>query len=430
MINIKLLISNPDELKERLSARSPKLAEEADKILSLDESYKTALSEVEKLRAQRNEFSKKIGFIKAKEGEQAARKAMDEANKLKEAMQSREEEVSALKTKIDAVMITIPNIPDASVCLGKDEKDNKLVKESSIPKREFAFKVKDHHELGETLGILDFETAAKLSGSRFALLRGDGSRLERSLFNFMLDMHARKGYIEFMPPAIVNAGALFGTGQLPKFKDDMYRLEGEENQYLISTAEIPLTNLCSGEVLEETDLPKAFTAYTPCFRKEAGAYGKDTRGLIRNHQFNKVELVWLAKPEESMDILERMTADAEDILETLKLPYRRSLLCTGDMGFSSAKTYDLEVWFPGQNEFREISSCSNCTDFQARRMNLRFKRTGAKGTELVHTLNGSGLAVGRTFAAILENYQQEDGTILIPKALQPYFGKEKIERNV
>ena len=232
-----------------------------------------------------------------------------------------------------------------------------------------------------------------------------------------------------MPPAIVNAEVLYGTGQLPKFKEDMYHVDGEGDQYLISTAEIPLTNMHRGETLQDTDLPKAFTAYTPCFRKEAGSYGKDTRGLIRQHQFNKVEMVWLAKPEESMDILEKMTCEAELVLKTLGLPYRRVLLSTGDMGFSSAKTFDLEVWFPSQNTFREISSCSNCTDFQARRMNLRFKRAGAKGTEFVHTLNGSGVAVGRTFAAILENYQQADGSIIIPEALRPYFGKDRITKN-
>jgi seryl-tRNA synthetase len=430
MIDNKFLISAPEETKKRLASRSDKLAREADKILELDAFYKAALTEIETLRARRNEFSKKIGMIKVKEGIQAAEEAMAEANKIKEAMQGKERETAEAKEKINKIMLTIPNLPDASVPVGRDEKDNKLVKDNTIPVPQFNFKVKDHHEIGEALGILDFETAAKLSGSRFALLRGDGARLERGLFNFMLDMHTQKGYREYMPPAIVNGEILLGTGQLPKFKEDMYRIEGEEEQYLISTAEIPLTNLYRGEILKESDLPKAFTAYTPCFRKEAGTYGKDTRGLIRNHQFNKVELVWLSRPEESMDILERMTVDAEAVLQALELPYRKILLCSGDMGFSAAKTYDLEVWLPGQNGFREISSCSNCTDFQARRMNLRFKRDGAKGTEYVHTLNGSGIAVGRTFAAILENYQQEDGTVIIPKALRPYFGKDKIEKNV
>lgn len=430
MIEIKNLISSPEEIKAKLSLRNPKLALEADKVLNLNQTYKAYLQEVESLRAQRNELSKKIGMVRAKEGPEAAEAIMQEANKIKDAMQGREEELNSLKKQMEDILMMIPNLPDASVPQGKDAAENKLVKDNDLAIPQFDFEVKDHHAIGENLGILDFETAAKLSGSRFALLRGDGSRLERSLFNFMLDMHTQKGYTEFMPPAIVNAEALVGTGQLPKFKEDMYHIDGEGDQYLISTAEIPLTNLYRGQTLKEGDLPKSFTAYTPCFRKEAGTYGKDTRGLIRNHQFNKVELVWLAKPEESMEILERMTADAEAVLQALKLPYRKILLCTGDMGFSSAKTYDLEVWFPSEGAFREISSCSNCTDFQARRMNLRFKRDGAKGTEFVHTLNGSGIAVGRTFAAILENYQQADGSVIIPEALRPYFGKDKIEKNV
>ncbi|MDR0645788.1 MAG: serine--tRNA ligase [Elusimicrobiota bacterium] len=430
MIDIKLLTANPQEIKAKLASRNSKLTEEADKIIALDAEYKQILKEVEELSARRNNIAKQIGMLRAKESLQAAQEATLEANKIKELLQAKEE---ILKEKSAALYIplrSIPNLPDDSVPIGKDETENKIIKENSLPLPKFDFKVKDHHELGEALGILDFERAAKLSGSRFALLRGDGARLERSLINFMLDMHVKKGYREFMPPAIVNASALIGTGQLPKFKEDMYHIEGESDQYLISTAEIPLTNLHSGEVLKESQLPLAFAAYTPCFRKEAGAYGKDTRGLIRNHQFNKVELVWLSKPEESMQTLEKMTADAESVLEALELPYRRILLCTGDMGFCSAKTYDLEVWFPSENKFREISSCSNCTDFQARRMNLKFKRDSAKGTEFVHTLNGSGIAVGRTFAAVLENYQQQDGSVIIPKALRPYFGKDKIEKNV
>ncbi len=429
MIDIKILNAETEETKKRLASRNPKLAELADKVLEEEKAYKAALLEVETLRAKRNELSKKIGAVRAKEGPEAAQAVMEEANKLKEAMQGKEQEVSALKDKITQTLMTIPNLPDASVPVGADEKANVVVKENTLPIPQFDFKVKDHHELGENLGILDFATAAKLSGSRFALLRGDGARLERSLIAFMLDLHAKNGYTEFMPPAIVNAEVLYGTGQLPKFKEDMYHVDGEGDQYLISTAEIPLTNMHRGETLQDADLPKAFTAYTPCFRKEAGSYGKDTRGLIRQHQFNKVEMVWLAKPEESMDILEKMTCEAELVLKTLGLPYRRVLLSTGDMGFSSAKTFDLEVWFPSQNTFREISSCSNCTDFQARRMNLRFKRAGAKGTEFVHTLNGSGVAVGRTFAAILENYQQADGSIVIPEALRPYFGKDRITKN-
>ncbi|MBO7605670.1 MAG: serine--tRNA ligase [Elusimicrobiaceae bacterium] len=428
MIDIKFITNNFEETKKRLTSRNAKLAESVQKVFDLQNEYKTTLQELETERSKRNEISKKIGMIRAKEGPEAAATAMKEANTLKGSMQALEEKTTALKAQIEEIMLTIPNLPDTSVPVGADDKANVVVKENTLPIPQFDFKVKDHHEIGENLGILDFETASKLSGSRFALLCGQGSRLERSLINFMIDLHTKNGYMEFMPPAIVNAEVLYGTGQLPKFKEDMYHIEGEEDQYLISTAEIPLTNMYRGQVLKETDLPKAFCAYTPCFRKEAGSYGKDTRGLIRNHQFNKVELVWLSKPEESMDILEKMTQEAELVLHTLGLPYRRVLLSSGDMGFSSAKTYDLEVWFPSQNCFREISSCSNCLDFQARRMNLRYKKEGQKSTVYVHTLNGSGVAVGRTFAAILENYQNADGSVTIPPALRPYFGSEKIEK--
>ncbi len=429
MIDIKLLINNPEEVKAKLSSRSPKLAQDAQAVLDLHLKYKTLLTEVETLRAKRNELSKKIGQIRAAQGAQAAEEATKDANAIKETMQARETDMNNIKAEIDNLMLMIPNLPADGVPAGVDERDNPVVQENTLPIPHFDFEPKDHQTIGEGLGILDFETAAKLSGSRFSLLRGDGARLERALISFMLDLHAKKGYMEFMPPAIVNAEVLLGTGQLPKFKEDMYHVDGEGDQYLISTAEIPLTNLNRGKILSDKDLPKAYTAYTPCFRKEAGAYGKDTRGLIRNHQFNKVELVRLSTPEKSMEALEQMTKDAEAVLQTLKLPYRKILLCTGDMGFASAKTYDLEVWLPSENKFREISSCSNCSDFQARRMNLRFKKDGSKGTEFVHTLNGSGIAVGRTFAAILENYQQADGSVVIPEALRPYFGKDKIEKN-
>lgn len=429
MIDIKFLISNPIEVQERLGNRNPKLKEEAAKVANLYQEYKQELQKVEELRAKRNDLSKQIGVVRAKQGAAAAEKILKQANTLKEEMQQADVKMNELKAQIDKLMLMIPNLPDVSVPVGADEKANVIVKENTIPLPQFDFEPKDHHALGEALGILDFQTASVLSGSRFALLRGDGARLERALINFMIDLHTKAGYTEYMPPAIINASCLLGTGQLPKFKEDMYHLEGEEDQYLISTAEIPLTNLYRGQILQEKDLPKAFTAYTPCFRKEAGAYGKDTRGLIRNHQFNKVEMVWLSKPQDSMAILEQMTLEAEKVLKTLGLPYQRVLLSSGDMGFSAAKTYDLEVWFPSQNCFREISSCSNCTDFQARRMNLRYKETNGKGTQFIHTLNGSGIAVGRTFAAILENYQQKDGSIVIPEALRPYFGKDKIEKN-
>lgn len=430
MIDIKLLAENPQEVKKALASRNPALVKEADKLISLQEQYKTALAQAEALRAKRNDLSKQIGALFAKDPA-AAQKIKEEANKIKEQMAAKEEEETSLKKQIDEVWAAIPNIPDKSVPVGADAGANVLIKPNTLPLPQFDFEIKDHHALGEALDIFDFETAAKLSGSRFSILKKDAARLERSLINFMLDMHTKKGYTEYMTPAIANASALFGTGQLPKFKEDMYRIANADDnteQYLISTAEITLTNLCSGQILSEKDLPKNFCAYTPCFRKEAGTYGKDTRGLIRNHQFNKVELVWLCKPEESFDILERLTSDAEAVLAALKLPYQRVVLSSGDMGFCSAKTFDLEVWLPSQGKFREISSCSNCTDFQARRMNLRFKREGQKGTEFVHTLNGSGVAVGRTMAAILENYQQKDGSIKIPEALQPYFGKDKIEK--
>ena len=429
MIDIKFLISNPIEVQERLGNRNPKLKEEAAKVANLYQEYKQELQKVEELRAKRNDLSKQIGVVRAKQGAAAAEEILKQANTLKEEMQQADVKMNELKAQIDKLMLMIPNLPDVSVPVGADEKANVIVKENTIPLPQFDFEPKDHHALGEALGILDFQTASVLSGSRFALLRGDGARLERALINFMIDLHTKAGYTEYMPPAIINASCLLGTGQLPKFKEDMYHLEGEEDQYLISTAEIPLTNLYRGQILQEKDLPKAFTAYTPCFRKEAGAYGKDTRGLIRNHQFNKVEMVWLSKPQDSMAILEQMTLEAEKVLKTLGLPYQRVLLSSGDMGFSAAKTYDLEVWFPSQNCFREISSCSNCTDFQARRMNLRYKEINGKGTQFIHTLNGSGIAVGRTFAAILENYQQKDGSIVIPEALRPYFGKDKIEKN-
>jgi len=430
MIDIKLLESSEKETKKLLSSRNPKLEAAADDILRENKIYKKSLAEAEALRAKVNDVSKKIGMFMAQKDAAGAASAKEEAARFKEELSARETGLKESAAKLRAMLLTLPNIPHPDVPPGRDEKDNKIVKENARPVPAFSFTPKDHHEIGENLGIFDFERAAKLSGSRFSLLRGDGAKLERALISLMLDLHAKKGYTEFMPPAIANASALLGTGQLPKFKEDMYCLQGEEEQYLISTAEIPLSNMHAGEILNEKDLPKAFCAYTPCFRKEAGAYGKDTRGLIRNHQFNKVELVWLAKPEESMQILERMTADAEAVLEALELPFRRILLCSGDMGFSACKTYDLEVWFPSENKFREISSCSNCGDFQARRMDLRLRREGQKGTELAHTLNGSGVAVGRAMAAILENFQQADGSVLIPKALRPHLGKEKIEKNV
>lgn len=426
MLDIKQIVANPEEVKRRLSLRKPELAAQIDEVLAKYTSYKTVLAQVEELRAKRNEMSKSIGKIKKEQGDEAAKQAMAEVGKLKEEMAAKEGEMEPLKAEIDNLLLSIPNMPNEKIPVGVSDADNPEYIACSIPLPKFDFKPLDHQSVGEKLGILDFEAAAALSGSRFALFKGDGARLERAIIAFMLDLHAKKGYTEVLPPVIVNEDILIGTGQLPKFREDMYELTGEPKQFLISTAEIPLTNLNRIRVVPEAELPIKLTAYSPCFRKESGTYGKDTRGLIRNHQFDKVELVMLSKPEDSYKMLEIMVSDAQDVLKTLGIPYHVVELCSGDIGFSSAKTYDIEVWMPSENKFREISSCSNCLDFQARRMGLRFKNAQGK-QEYVHTLNGSGLAVGRTFAAILENFQQADGSVIIPEALRPYFGKDKIE---
>ena len=426
MLDIKYIVANPEEVKKRLSLRKPELAAQVDDVLQKYSAYKTVLARVEELRAKRNEMSESIGKIKKEQGDEAAKEAMAEVGKLKEEMGAKEAELDPLKKEIDGLLLSIPNMPNENIPVGVSDADNPEYLPCTIPLPKFDFKPLDHQSVGEKLGILDFEAAAALSGSRFALFKGDGARLERAIISFMLDMHAKKGYTEIMPPVIVNEEILVGTGQLPKFREDMYELTGEPKQFLISTAEIPLTNLNRIRVVPEAELPVKLTAYSPCFRKESGTYGKDTRGLIRNHQFDKVELVMLSKPEHSYQMLEIMVSDAQEILKELGLPYHVVELCSGDIGFSSAKTYDIEVWMPSENRFREISSCSNCLDFQARRMGLRYKNVQGK-QEYVHTLNGSGLAVGRTFAAILENFQQADGSVIIPEALRPYFGKDKIE---
>ncbi len=426
MLDIKYIVANPEEVKKRLSLRKPELAGQIDAVLAQYSEYKTVLAQVEQLRAKRNEMSKSIGKIKNEQGDQAAKEAMAQVGKLKEEMAAKEAELEPLKKQIDDALLSIPNIPNEHIPVGTSDADNPEYLPCTIALPKFDFKPLDHQSIGEKLGILDFAAAASLSGSRFALYKGDGARLERAIISFMLDMHAKKGYTEILPPVIVNEDILLGTGQLPKFREDMYELTGEPKQFLISTAEIPLTNLNRTRVIAESELPIKLTAYTPCFRKESGTYGKDTRGLIRNHQFNKVELVMLSHPQHSYQMLEIMVADAQEVLKELGLPYHVVELCSGDIGFSSAKTYDIEVWMPSENRFREISSCSNCLDFQARRMGMRFKNAQGK-LEYVHTLNGSGLAVGRTFAAILENFQQADGSVVIPPALRPYFGKDKIE---
>jgi seryl-tRNA synthetase len=351
---------------------------------------------------------------------------MEQVKEINEKIKHWEAEADKHDPWVRDFLLNLPNLPDASVPVGESEADNPVIKTWGEPPR-FSFEPQAHWDLGENLGILDFERAAKITGARFALLKGAGSRLERALINFMLDLHTRKhGYTEVWPPFMTNAEAMQGTGQLPKFADDLFKLEGWD-YFLVPTAEVPVTNIHRQEILREEDLPIRYTAYTPCFRSEAGSYGKDVRGLIRQHQFDKVELVKFTTPETSYDELELLLQDAEEVLQELGLHYRVVILCTGDMGFAAAKTYDIEVWLPGQELYREISSCSNFTDYQARRAEIRFKRPGAKGTELVHTLNGSGLAVGRTMVAILENYQQEDGSVIIPEKLRPYMGgMEKI----
>jgi seryl-tRNA synthetase len=333
-------------------------------------------------------------------------------------------ELKDLEAETKTFLLIIPNIPHESVPEGRDENENVEVRRWGNP-RQFDFEPLNHWDIAEQFDIIDFDRAAKIAGARFALMKGAGARLERALMNFMLDTHTAKGYKEIFPPIMVNRDSMTGTGQLPKFEMELFRIADPE-LYLIPTAEVPVTNIFRDEILKEDDLPISYTAYTPCFRREAGSYGKDTRGLIRQHQFNKVELVKFVKPEDSYEELENLTNNAEEILQKLELPYRVITLCTGDMGFSSAKTYDIEVWLPGQDRYREISSCSNFEDFQARRAGIRFKREGKKGTEFVHTLNGSGLAIGRTLVAILENYQQKDGSVIIPEELRKYMGIDKI----
>ncbi len=422
MLDIELLRKDPEWVKERLSTRDKAYAELVDKALELDRERRAILKEIERLRAERNAKSKEIGKLK-KEGKDTSELEAEVKN-LRESIEKYEVELSEVETKLREVMLSIPNLPHESVPVGEDESQNVEVRRWGKP-REFNFQPKPHWEIGERLGIIDFERASKLSGSRFSVLLGWGAKLERALINFMLDLHSKKGYKEVLPPHLVRPEILIGTGQLPKFEEELYRCE-RDDLYLIPTAEVPLTNLFRDEILSEDQLPIYMVSYTPCYRREAGSYGKDVRGLIRQHQFDKVELVKIVKPEHSYEELERLTADAEAVLQALGLPYRVVLLCTGDMGFASAKTYDIEVWFPSQGRYREISSCSNCEDFQARRMNTKYRDSQGK-LHFVHTLNGSGLAVGRTLSAILENYQQEDGSVIVPPALRDYLGVDVIK---
>ncbi|MCI4458115.1 MAG: serine--tRNA ligase [Thermocrinis sp.] len=422
MLDIELLRKNPEFVKERLRLRREDYPRLVDEALRLDEERRSILRELEALRAERNALSKEIGKRKSK-GEPTA-ELEGKVKEIKEKIDGLEDKLSKVEEQLKSVMLSIPNIPHQSVPVGKDETENVEVRRWGVP-RDFDFEPKAHYEIGEALGILDFERGANLAGSRFTVMWGWGAKLERALINFMLDFHTSRGYKEVWVPHLVKPEILEGTGQLPKFEEDLYFCE-RDGLYLIPTAEVPLTNLFRDTILEEKDLPIYLTAYTPCYRREAGAYGKDIRGIIRQHQFDKVELVKIVHPDTSDQELEKLTADAEEILKLLGLPYRVVALCTGDLGFSSAKTYDIEVWFPSQNKYREISSCSNCTDFQARRMNTRFKDSEGR-KRFVHTLNGSGLAVGRTLAAILENYQQKDGSVVVPEVLRDYLKAEVIK---
>ncbi|CAK8054671.1 serine--tRNA ligase [Eupransor demetentiae] len=428
MLDMKYLRKNTEEARRRLQERYVE-PEKLDELLKLDEDRRTIISEVEGLKAQRNEVSDKIAF--AKRQKEDASDAIAEMQKVGAKIKELDAKQAELDAKVQELAAHMPNLAAADVPVGPDE-DANVEQRKWAPKdygtRPHALEkqpdwIKPHWEIGENLGILDFERGAKVSGARFLYYIGDGARLERAVYNFMLDEHRKEGYTEMITPIVVNDSAMYGTGQYPKFQDDAYRVEGLDQTY-IPTAEVPLTNYFSGETIPAEDLPIKFTALSPSFRKEAGAAGRDTRGLIRLHQFNKVEMVKFTKPEQSYDELEKMTANAENILQKLEIPYHVIMLSTGDMGFSAAKTYDVEVWLPAQNVYREISSCSNTEDFQARRMHITYRDDEGK-LQLVNTLNGSGLAVGRTVAAILENYQNEDGSVTIPEVLRPYMGGEE-----
>jgi seryl-tRNA synthetase len=424
MLEIKILRQNLVEIWKTLETRGKMPNCEIFK--TIDEERKAVLYDIEELRHERNVVSETIAEMK-KSG-QNADELVAKMRIVSEKIKSLDKKLTEKDQQLQEFILKLPNLPHDSVPIGKSDADNPVVKTSGEPVQ-FDFPPKAHWDLGENLGILDFNRAASITGARFPLYMGNGARLERALINFMLDTHTMEhGFREVLPPFIVNRKSMTNTGQLPKFEEDLFKLNGWD-YYLIPTAEVPVTNIHQNEILDEANLPIYYTAYTPCFRSEAGSYGKDTRGLIRQHQFNKVELVKFSLPENSYEELESLLKDAASILEKLELPYRIVNLCTGDLGFSAAKTYDIEVWMPAQGVYREISSCSNFENFQARRANIRFKRKGRKGTELVHTLNGSGLAVGRCVAAILENFQQSDGSIIIPKRLRSYMGgEEQIKR--
>ncbi|MBI3803715.1 MAG: serine--tRNA ligase [Nitrospirae bacterium] len=423
MLDIKLLRENLEEVRKRLADRQIDLS--FDTWIESDQRQRALKTKIETLKARKNKANDEIARSK-REGKPIA-PILEEMKQVAQEIEQLEVDQKKIEEALGPFLLMLPNLPHPSVPVGKDEKDNQEVRRWGTPPH-FSFSPKPHWEIGESLGILDFERGAKITGARFTLYKGAAARLERALINFMLDLHTREhGYQEVLPPVIVNRESMTATGQLPKFEEDLFRLK-DEDYFLIPTAEVPVTNIFRGEILTEADLPISYAAYTLCFRREAGSYGKDTRGLIRQHQFNKVELVKFAKPDDSYDHLERLLKDAETVLQRLALPYRVMALSTGDMGFAAAKTYDIEVWIPSQQTYREISSCSNFESFQARRADIRYRTAGGK-VQYVHTLNGSGLAVGRTLVAILENYQQEEGSVLIPEALRPYMdGMTKIDK--
>lgn len=422
MLDMNFVRENPELVMEAMKKRNASI--DLNEFLDLDKQRRELIVEVEALKSQRNSASQEIGKMK-KAGENADEK-MAEVRAMGDKIAELDGTLKEIEARLKTILLTIPNIPADDTPVGNSDADNPTVRTWGEP-RKFDFEPQAHWDIGEKLGILDFERAGKVSGARFTFYKGLGSRLERAVINFFLDVNTSEhGYTEFFPPFIVNKDSMQGTGQLPKFAEDMFKLEGLD-YYLIPTAEVPITNLHRDEILSVDDLPKYYTAYSACFRAEAGAAGRDTRGLIRQHQFNKVEMVKFVKPEDSWKELDTLTGNAEHLLQLLGLPYRVVRLCTGDIGFSSAATYDLEVWIPAANTYREISSCSNFLDFQARRANIRFRREAKAKPEFVHTLNGSGLAVGRTVCAILENYQQADGSVVIPEVLRPYMGCDVIE---
>ena len=424
MLDPNFVRDNVDAVKAAMASRGMDVTAELQKFATAEQHRRRLIQEVEALKREQNAAGEQVA---------RAKKAGEDASHLFEASKQRGQKIKQLEAELEtaekdrlAILEALPNIPHASVPVGKSSADNVVVRTWGEP-RSFDFDPKPHWDLGTELGIIDFERATKISGTRFAVLMGAGAQLERALINFMLSLHSTEhGYTEVEPPFLVSSATLYGTGQLPKFEQDLFKIAGEWDLYLIPTAEVPVTNLYRGEMIDGRKLPLKYTSYTPCFRSEAGSYGADTRGLIRQHQFDKVELVKFSAPETSYDELEGLTANAEKVLQLLHLPYRTVVLCTGDMGFSAAKTYDIEVWLPSQKMYREISSCSNCEAFQARRGNIKYRPDGTGKAELVHTLNGSGLAVGRTLIAILENYQQKDGSVVIPEVLRPFLGKSVI----